>query len=739
MTLHLSQKLYGRDNEIKELLSIFKRVCDSGNSEFVLVAGNAGVGKSTFVGEIYKPLSKEQGYFIKGKFDFLQRTKPYTALIQAFKELIAQLLAHQADTLALIKDQILEALGPNAGVITEFLPELELVIGAQPPPTRLPPLESQNRFNYVFEQFISVFVKKEHLLVIFLDDLQWADQSSLNLIEYFLPRTSKYFFMICAYRNNEVGQKNILKSTLEALKNTEINLASITLDPLSYENVRELISDTFKENNVEDLAQIVFEKTNGNPFFINEFLKALYQDKLIYFLEGKWSWNKEQITAKNHSSNVVDLLIANIQKLPKPVQETLTMAACIGSQFDLKTLSLICQKSMQESASLIGEAVKAELVINLSGAAIIHEDSCEAIEYKFLHTLIQEAAYQFISQEEQQATHLQIGKLLLQNQGEQNLFAVVNQFNRGLNLLKEAQDKINVASLNLKAALKAKALNAYQEDLTFANAGISLLPPNSWKSLYSLTFQLHREAAISKFLLKRNEEAEASFFELIKSSQNILDKADIYNLLINFYSFKDPNKGLFYATEILNELGIHFPKKVTQWRLLLQFIKLQILISLKPKEKIINPTPITSPKLLKITELLFLYTGCAAFSNPLSFALGSLKSAEIHLRYGVTEHALDAFSEYLVTLICNFHAFKSGKYWLDHILSSFFSGLYPLPARYYLALCWNINHWYQPAYTSSDIAKKGMQSSIENGELNLYYAFGASHLKIYDLTNIYLI
>ncbi len=266
MTLHLSQKLYGRDNEVKELLSIFKRVCDSGNSEFVLVAGNAGVGKSTFVGEIYKPLSKEQGYFIKGKFDFLQRTKPYTAFIQAFKELIAQLLAHQADTLALIKDQILEALGPNSGIITEFLPELESVIGTQPPPTRLPPLESQNRFNYVFEQFISVFVNKEHLLVIFLDDLQWADQSSLNLIEYFLPRTSKYFFMICTYRNNEVGQKNILKSTLEALKNTEINLASITLDPLSYENVRELISDTFKEKNVEDLAQIVLKKQTETLF-----------------------------------------------------------------------------------------------------------------------------------------------------------------------------------------------------------------------------------------------------------------------------------------------------------------------------------------------------------------------------------------------------------------------------------------------------------------------------------------
>ncbi len=192
--LHVSQTLYGRDNEIQELLSIFKRVCDSGKSELALVAGNSGVGKSAFIGEVYKPLSKEKGYFINGKFDLLQRTEPYSAFIQAFKKLISQLLANPEDKLLEIREQILEALGPNAGVITEFLPELELIIGSQPPAIKLPPIESQNRFNYVFGKFISVFADKEHPLVIFLDDLQWADQSSLNLIEYFLPKSSKVHF-----------------------------------------------------------------------------------------------------------------------------------------------------------------------------------------------------------------------------------------------------------------------------------------------------------------------------------------------------------------------------------------------------------------------------------------------------------------------------------------------------------------------------------------------------------------
>ncbi len=734
IALHVSQKLYGRDNEIEDLLSIFKRVCDSGNSEFILVAGNAGVGKSTFIDEVYKPLLKAKGYFIKGKFDLLQRTDPYTAFIQAFKELIFQFLADQEDKLDTIRAQILEALGPNTGVITEFLPELELIIGTQSPPTKLPTVESQNRFNYVFRQFISVCAKKEHPLVIFLDDLQWADQSSLSLIEYFLLN-SKYLLMTGTYESNEIGHDHILRSTVDTLKNSEVNLTTINLEPLSYENVRNLISDTFNEKNLSDLDQIVFEKTGGNPFFIHELLKTLYNEKLIYFLEDKWHWNKEQIIAKNYSSNLRELIEANIQKLPKPVQETLAIAACIGSQFDLKTLSIICQKSTQESASLIWEAMKAGLIVNAGGsykkAVVISEDSQEVIEYKFLHDLIQEAAYQFISEENQQKIHLQIGKLLLQTQGEQNLFAVVNDFNCSLSLIQDNQEKIDVANLNLKAARKANASNACQEALKFAQVGISLLPSNSWKDLYSLTFQLHKEAAISKFLLKRIDDAETCFVELIKASQNTLDKADIYNFLINLYSINDPDKGLHYGSEILKELGIQFPKRVTHWHVLSQFIKLQIFISLKPKEKIISLPPITSPKLLKITETLFLYTNCAAFSNHLLFSLCSLKSAEIHLRNGFTDYAVDAFSEYLVTLICKFHAFKSGKYWLDRILSSFVSRLNHVPSRYSLALCWNINHWYQPAYTSCDIAKKGMQSSIENGELNLYNAFAAYPINLF--------
>ncbi len=733
--LHVSQTLYGRDREIQALFSIFKRVCESGNSELVLVAGNSGVGKSAFIGEVYKPLSKEQGYFIKGKFDLLQRTDPYTAFIQAFKELIAQFLADQEDKLAKIRGQILEALGPNAGVITEFLPELELIIGTQSPPIKLPPLESQNRFNYVFGQFIAVFAKKEHPSLIFLDDLQWADQSSLNLIEYFLPRSNKYIFMTGAYRSNEVGPDHILNSALNTLKNSGVNLATITLEPLSYENVKELISDTFKETNVEDLAQIVFEKTGGTPFFINEFLKTLYQEKLLYFLEGKWHWNQEQIIAKNYSSNVVDLMVANIQKLSKPAQETLIMAACIGSQFDLKTLSLICQKSMQEIASLIWEAMKAGLIMNSGGsykeAAVIPEDSLEVIEYKFLHDRIQEAAYQFISKEKSQEVHLQIGKLLLQNQGEQNLFAVVSHFNCGLSLLKDTQEKIDVANLNLKAAYKAKASNAYKEALTFANAGISLLPPNSWKDLYSLTFNLEKEAAENKFLLKRMEEAEAQLFELIKASQNILDKADIYYLLITLYSIKDPDKGVSYAIEILEELGLHFPKKVNKSHVLLQLIKLQIVISLKSKETLINLPTLTSPKLLKSLEIIEILSHCSIFSSPLYFALSFLKDAEFHLRYGFTEKIVTAFVGYLIIMINNFHAFKLGRYWLDTIVIGYISRTKHVPSYYYAALCWNINYWYMPVHSICALAKKGMQVAIENGDLNFYFVLGTYYFNFY--------
>ncbi len=722
--LHVSQTLYGRDNEIQELLSIFKKVCDSGKSELALVAGNSGVGKSAFIGEVYTPLSKEKGYFIDGKFDLLQRTEPYTAFIHAFKKLISQLLANPEDKLLGIKKQILEALGPNAGVIIEFLPELGLIIGLQPPAIKLPPIESQNRFNYVFGQFISVFADKEHPLVIFLDDLQWADQSSLNLIEYFLPKSSKYIFMTGAYRSNEVGQDHILRSTLDNLKNSGVSLTAITLEPISQKNVRELLVDTFKEANVDDLADLVFEKTRGNPFFINELLKTLYTEKILYFLEGTWHWNKDLIIAKKYSSNVVELMVANIQKLSKPTQETLTMAACIGAQFDLKTLSIICQKKMHEIAPLIWEAMKAGLVVNLDGsykeALIIPEDSQEVIEYKFLHDRVQEAAYKLIPKEKSQELHLQIGKLLLQNQGEQNLFAIVSHFNEALNLFKSEKERINIARLNLKAAEKAKASIAYKEALTFANAGLSLLPPNSWNENYYLSFQLKKEAAENKMLLKRHEESEKDFFELIKASQDTLDKADVYNLLITLYSIDKQVKGVDYSLEILNELGVRLPKHVTQWDVLFQFLKLQFFIYITPKKKWANLPTMTSPKLLKISDLLNNCLYCAVFLNPLLYSLASLKLAELHFRYGFTKNFIYSFTNYLAVLVNIFYAFKTGKYWLEKVLPSYFARLHHIPTTYYLSLSYNIGFWYHPAPATLEYAKKGLIACVENGDLNYY-------------------
>ncbi len=313
--------------------------------------------------------------------------------------------------------------------------------------------------------------------------------------------------------------------------------------------------------------------------------------------------------------------------------------------------------------------------------------------------------------------------MLLQNQGEQNLFAIVNHFNCGLNLIKDELKKIEVANLSLKAAQKAKASNAYQEALTFANTGISLLPPNSWNDLYPLTFQLNKEAAENMMLLKKMEEAETYFFELIKASKNILDKSDIYYLLMTLYSVDAQDKALSYGIEILEELGIYFPKKLSNLHILLQLIKLQTRISFTPKEKLINLPTITSPKLLRIAEIFSRCLYCSTFCNPLFYKFGILKDTEFHLRYGFSEHIFTSFLAYSTVIINKFHAFKLGKYWIDNVVNSYLSRMKREPTAYSLISCWTINHWYLPIHTIVTMTKKGMQIAIENGDLQQYYSF----------------
>ncbi len=432
----IPQKLYGRQEQVNQLLAIFERV-SQGTSEMMLVAGYSGIGKSALVNEVHKPIVRQRGYFISGKFDQFKRDIPYASLIQAFQELIRELLTESEAQLQSWKQKLLQAIGTNSQVLIDVIPEVKLIVGEQSPVPQLGPTESQNRFNLVFQKFIGVFTEQEHPLVIFLDDLQWADSASLNLIQLLITDTdSQYLLIIGAYRDNEVSATHPLMLTLEQIQKVGARVNNTTLQPLDIDHVNQFIADTLSCSIEESkpLAELVLNKTNGNPFFLTQLIQSLYKENMFSFdsSNGSWHWDLEQINLVGITDNVVELMLGKIEKLDDRTQNLLKLAACIGNRFDLEVLSIVNAKSMPDTAIELLPALQEGLIVPLSDAYKIpmlwNQDSISisnsesislipnypsSIPYKFLHDRVQQAAYALITEDHKKEIHLTIGQLLL--------------------------------------------------------------------------------------------------------------------------------------------------------------------------------------------------------------------------------------------------------------------------------------------------------------------------------------
>ena len=453
----ISQKLYGREREIETLLAAFERVASQEEEQFkiemMLVAGYSGIGKSALVQEIYKPITEKRGYFISGKFDQFQRNIPYSAIVAAFQGLVRQMLTESATQLNQWREKLLAALGANAQVIIDVIPEVELIIGNQPTVPSLGLIESQNRFNLVFRNFIRVFCFPEHPLVIFLDDLQWVDSATLKLIELIISdNDTQYLFLIGAYRDNEVSSTHPLMITLEKLEKQEVIINQVSLAPLTLDCVNQLIADTLHHDrsSVQPLAELVMLKTRGNPFFVNQFLKTLHLENLLKFDFDRfcWQWDIAEIEAMDITDNVVELMIGKIKKLPLKTQQVLRLAACVGSFFNLHTLSIICEQSTSEVFQNLLPAVQSGAILSISelDSQLLIQD------YKFSHDRIQQAAYALIEDSRKKTVHLQIGRLLLANipvqERSERLFELVDHLNLGRELISDHQEQMELLKLN---------------------------------------------------------------------------------------------------------------------------------------------------------------------------------------------------------------------------------------------------------------------------------------------------
>ncbi|MEB3233256.1 MAG: serine/threonine-protein kinase PknK, partial [Leptolyngbyaceae bacterium] len=575
-TFHIPQTLYGRERELAQLLAAFDRVATVGTAELMLVAGYSGIGKSALVQELYKPITAARGYFIAGKFDQFQRNIPYSAIVDAFRGLVQQVLTEPEAELKAWRDRLQTAVGKNGQVIIDVLPELELILGPQPPIPELGATERQNRFNLVFQGMIQAVCSVEHPLVLFLDDLQWVDAATLKLMQLMLVESqTQHLLVIGSYRDNEVDRAHPLTAALNYWQQQGATLNTITLRPLEQIHVNQLIADTLRRSptDVQFLSSLVQQKTSGNPFFVNEFLRMLHSDGWLQFDRQTlaWKWDMAQIERQDITDNVVDLMVGKIQKLAPATQEALQIAACIGAEFSLDRVAGVCHRSPVAVFQALKPALDKGFINALSGLdeqLVIHH-------YKFGHDRIQQAAYALIASEQQQKIHFDVGMLLLQqmtapgtdgsSQGdrrEESLFTTVNQLNMGIALIQQADQRQELARLNVQAGCKAKQSTAYDGAIAYFLTALELLAGKSdgqtaWQQHYDLTLSIHHELVSTYYAMGEFGAMGDRIAAVEQQGRSLLDKVPVYAIKVQAYLAQ----GLFQeavntAIDVAHLLGI---------------------------------------------------------------------------------------------------------------------------------------------------------------------------------------
>ena len=723
--LQIPEKLYGRENEINTLLQAFERVSE-GTTEMMLIAGYSGVGKTALVHEVHKPMTEKRGYFVAGKFDQLQKNIPYFAMTQAFNEFCRYLLMESAETLANWQRQILAAVGKNGQIIIDVIPDLELVIGTQPAVAKVGATEAQNRFLMFFLNFIKVLSNKEHPFILFIDDLQWADSASLGLLKsILLDDEIKHLFIIGAYRDNEVeSSSHPLMMAVDKLEKANAIINTIYLSNLLFNDINHLLQDslTCETRWSQPLADLIDQKTQGNAFFTHQFLQTLYDEALLHFdfEQHQWRWDVEQITAKNITDNVVELMANKIDKLPS--KTVLQFAACIGNQFDLSILAIISEQCQNNTLEVLRPAL-IEGLISPTNENYQHLDTAYSqFQFKFLHDRVQQAAYAMIDDEQKQAVHLQIGRLLLKNTPadalEDNVFDIVGQFNHSLELLNKTE-RLEIATINLMAGNKAKAAAAYQPALSYFNIGRDLLTAETWQQHYELMLTLTVESAEAAYLNGDFELMETLAQTVLEQAQNGLDKVAVYQVKIAAYQAQNQllnalNTGL----EILKPLGISFPEAPTQADFMSALQETQAILTDQPIHELIDLPYMTDQQQLAAVQILSSIFSASYQAAPALMPLLVFKQVTLSVQYGNTPESAFAYANYglircaIVADIDNGYQF--GLLALQ-LLDKF--NAKELKARTYVIMNNLVRHWKEHVKESLPPLLDGYQTGLDTGDL----------------------
>ena len=763
-SLQIPEKLYGRDSEIMALMNSFDRI-SNGSCEKMLVSGYSGIGKSTLVREILKPVVKQSGYFICGKYDQFQRETPYHGLIQAFHELVRQLLTESEEKINVWKYRLLESLGTNVQVVTDVIPELESIVGKQPALQEMPIAESQNRFNIAMLKFVHIFSTKEHPLVLFLDDLQWADSASLRLVQLIMSDSkAEYLLIIGAYRVNEVGNAHPLNLTIDDIKKSGILINKIELCPLNPVDINQLIADTlnFSLEAVRLLSNLISDKTQGNPFFVKEFVSLLHQKGLLLFdkVNNIWQWDLEQIVNQGITENVIELIEKKLEKLSGGTQDILKVAACIGNKFDLTTISIVSALSQSKTVSLLWEAMKEGIIISDYGFKVedwddshlqtkdsnpdSHGNCQKPALFSFIHDRVRQAAYSFIPEKRRQEMHLRVGRMILQNTPSKNLeekvFDIVNQLNYGKELIIDPSARNELVLLNQIAGKKAMNSTAYEAALNYLTIAVEMSQKDCWQSDYDLTLTIFMKRSECEYLCGNFDKAEMLFDLILRNVKSNQEKANVYNTRIILYTNQGKFKeGIELGIEGLGLFGIKLPADPKKTQVLVEYLKsrlyrLKIELAGKRNIKDFYQLPnMSDPDKLAVMSIMENLPAPSYFYNMNMFAFINLKMANLSLQYGNTEVSSFAYATYGMIIGSVFGHYDLGYEFgqLALRLNDRFNKkeLRNKPPFVVYAF---INHWKKHVSTDVDRLTDVYKESLERGDL-IYagYSLVISLMKVF--------
>jgi predicted ATPase/signal transduction histidine kinase len=725
-------KLYGREQEVKQIETIFNQV-RQGDLGFVLIYGNSGMGKTSLVNEIHKPLVGENGYFISGKFEQLHRQVPYAPIMHAFQSLIRQIMTESPILIQRWKEKLEQELTGNIAMLTTMIPELKWLLGEQTYENESLSSDTQKQFLFTFQQFVNIFAAKNHPLVLFLDDLQWADLASLELIEYLVTQGNcQYLMLIGAYRDNEVGVTHPLLKTIQRVREADIPIKEVPLHTLGKENIQEWVEDSLMDRgeHVADLSAFLHRITQGNPLYMKQLLQSYYEDGYLLLEpnKGKWIADIKRITDKPVKEDIVDFIVERIRMLPKSTQHLLRLSSCIGNKFNLKTLSIISGSSYREASDDLWPALEAGLIIpnGVIYQWVFPEEENLLIEndppaYRFLHDKVQQAIYSTMTKEEQEQAHVTIGRLLVMSSHhiEDQLFTIVKHFNLSKRLLND-HEILQVTEWNIDAGERAKASAAFQEALKYFETAKKLISDN-WKEYYPLTFRFMKGLGECQYLTSQFEKAEKTFNDILLHAQSPYEKLEIYNLKITLYTHvhrvKDAVKS---GIEGLRLFGIHLPENPGMAAIIKEYVQTKLALNGKSKEDLLNFPEITNKDQYLILQTFISMNGPAFHANQNLATLLMLRALRFTLKNGLTDISALVFNNYSLILSSGFNDYK-GSYEFSKLAYDLAEryGVVSIKGRVQFVFGTFVNHWKNPVSKSLTYLETSQRYCLEAGNIHL--------------------